>query len=211
MTFDYFPGAFWSREDFTYADGAGYGPNFTMHSGSTGRLYGNHPTLRALSNGAGEVADWGAYNKLADGDDMRTTFTLVNPTPYTLATDQEFVLSHRNINTANSLTYGVWFTIVGSTAAIISMINGTQTQRASAAAGSNLIGVPLMYESKGNVHQCIRLDTGATVVGWNDSGALAAKGATYRTMKMAITGWWPIFQQQYVSPVPDFVDFAAAA
>ncbi|AEV52232.1 hypothetical protein [Nocardia phage NBR1] len=210
MTFDYFPGAFWARDDITYANGAGWGPNFVMHSGSTGRIGSGKLHVRALGSGSGKVAEWAEWKFRPNAtDDVESRFMLTAPTLYAQATDNEFVLAHRASETANAINYGVWLVIFSGTAHIYSVINNTQASRAGPVS-VDLRGVPLLFSSKANLHQLIRLDTGATVVGWNDSGGLAAKGAGFRTIRQTHTANFPIFQQQFGSPVLEYFEATAA-
>lgn len=210
MTLDYFPGAFWARDDITYANGAGWGPNFTMHTGMPGRIGSGKLHARSLGSGAGKVADWGDWKYRPNAtDDVASRFMVTAPTLYAQATDNEFVLSHRTIETANAINYGVWLIIYSGSVQVMSVINNTQTTRAGPVS-VDLRGVPLLFTSKANLHQLIRLDTGATVVGWNDSGALASKGAGFRAIKLAHTTNFPIFQQQFGSVALEYLDTTAA-
>lgn len=210
MTLDYFPGAFWARDDITYADGAGWGSSFTMHTGSPGRIGSGKLHTRSLANGNGKVADWGDWkfgpNKT---DDVMSHFMVTAPTLYAQATDNEFVLSHRATEVANAINYGVWLLIYSGSVRIMSVINGTQVTRAGPTS-VDLRSIPLLFTSKGNLHTLVRLDTGATVISWNDSGSLASEGVGYRAINVAHTSNYPLFQQHFGSVSLEYLDTTAA-
>lgn len=210
MTFDYFPGAFWARDDITYANGAGWGPNFAMHTGSTGRIGSGKLHCRPLGSGSGKIAEYADWKfRPVLTDDVESRFQVTAPTLYAQATDNEFIVGHRNSEVANAINYGVWLVIFSGTVSIYSIINGTQTQRAGPVS-IDLRNLHLLFTSKGNLHQLVRLDTGATVIGWNDSGALAAKGTGFRSTKVVHTSNFPVFQQQFGSVVLEYFDHTAA-
>lgn len=210
MTLNYFPGAFWARDEITYANGAGWGDSFVMHSGSPGRIGSGKLHARSLGSGAGKVADWGDWKYRPNAtDDVASRFMVTAPTLYAQATDNEMIVAHRCSEGANTLTHGVWMVIQSGTSWIYSVIGSTQTMRAGPVS-VDLRGIHLLFTSKGNLHQLVRMDTGATVIGWNDSGGLAAKGVGYRAIKSAQTSNFPIFQQQYGSPALEYLDTTAA-
>ncbi|MGN2634643.1 hypothetical protein ACTD5D_00295 [Nocardia takedensis] len=68
---DYVPSVFWARDDITMADTAGFGPSFTMHSGSVGRVTSGHLNLRSLGSGAGKTGDWAEWRFHPNTDDVQ--------------------------------------------------------------------------------------------------------------------------------------------
>lgn len=203
------PCAFWARDDITMADTTGYGPSFVMHTGSTGRVTSGHLNVRALSSGSGKVADWGEWRYHPNTDDVQTRFMIVAPAPYGQATDSETVIAHRASEVANANTHGAWLALYSGSVSLLSVVGGTQTVRSGPVNG-DIRNLPLMFQSKGNVHQLIRLDTGATVIGWTDGTGVVLQGAGYRRVKVAHTGNYPTFQSQFASPAIDYIDVTAA-
>ncbi|MGN2640686.1 hypothetical protein ACTD5D_31845 [Nocardia takedensis] len=206
---DHVPFAFWARDDLTMADTAGFGPSFTMHSGSVGRVTSGHLNVRALGSGAGKTADWGEWRFHPNTDDVQTRFMIVTPAPYTQATDSETLIVHRGSDVANAITHGAWLALYSGSVSLYSVVGGTQTQR-SGPVSVDLRNLPLMFQSKGNVHQLIREDTGATVVGWTDTGNVVLKGPGYQRVKVCQTGNHPFAQPQYGSPAIEYLDVTAA-
>ncbi len=206
---DHAPFAFWARDDLTMADTAGFGPSFAMHSGSVGRVTSGHLNLRALGSGAGKTGDWAEWRFHPNTDDVQTRFMVVAPAPYGQATDNETIIAHRASDVANSTTHGVWLAIYSGSVSLYSVVGGTQTQRSGPVSG-DIRNLPLMFQSKANVHQLIREDTGATILGWTDSGNVVLKGSGYQRVKVALTGNRPIAQSQFSSPAIEYFDVTAA-
>jgi len=176
------------------------GPAWAYISGVKGRVADGHIVLAAMGT-TGKVAFWyRPTDVVAPQDDVVVGFRLTAPTPYALADNNETIVALRCTDDA-STNDGVWAVFMGGKARIMTMIGGTQTPRGLG--GTYPLDVDLEFRAVGRTFSVVRLDTQAVITSWPDSANESKMDAAHRAFKIALTGNYPLFQQQYNSPAID--------
>ncbi|MFI5778711.1 hypothetical protein [Nocardia sp. NPDC051570] len=176
------------------------GPAWTYISGVKARVVNGHAVLAATGT-TSKVAYWyRPTDVVAPQDDAAVRFRLTAPTPYALANNNETIVALRCTDDA-STNDGVWAVFTGGKVRIMTMIDGTQAARGPE--GTYPIDVDLEFRAVGRTFSVVRLDTQAVLTSWPDSANESKMDTAHRAFKIALTGNYPLFQQQYNSPALD--------
>ena len=60
--------------------------------------------------------------------------------------------------------------------------------------------VDLEFRAVGNTFILTDLSSSTELLRWEDTGQLAMKGPSYRSLRMVLSGNYPLFQKMYSSP-----------
>ncbi|RJO69761.1 hypothetical protein D5S18_28065 [Nocardia panacis] len=187
-------------DEFNTAYPDSLGPAWTYMSGVKGRVVNGHAVLAATGTTSKVVCWYRPAGVVAPQDDVAVRFRLTAPTPYALGNDNETIAALRCTDDA-STDDGVWAVFIGGKARIMTMIGGKQTARGIQ--GTFPFDVDLEFRAVDRTYSVVRLDTQAVITSWPDSANESKMDATHRAFKIALTGNYPLFQQQYNSPAID--------
>ncbi|MCU1647103.1 MAG: hypothetical protein JWN03_7378 [Nocardia sp.] len=187
-------------DEFNTAYPDSLGPAWTYLSGVKGRVVNGHAVLAGMGT-TGKVSYWyRPTGVVVPQDDVAVRLRITAPTPYLLANDNETIVALHCTDDA-ATNDAVWAVFMGGKVRIMSIIGGTQAVRSPDAVYP--VDVDLEFRAVGRSFSIVRVDTQAVLTSWLDSGNESKMDASHRAFKIALTGNFPLFQQQYNSPALD--------
>jgi hypothetical protein len=174
-------------------------PGWTKLSNANSRAVQGRAAIVSLTNGSWFDNSSYAPPITPPADDVAIRFQITTPVT-AAATDNTADLWLR-AGSESTINYGVGVSFLqGANRVKILSRHGSTSSTARTSEVAYSMDVDLEFRAVGNTFILTDLSSSTELLRWEDTGQLAMKGPSYRSLRMVLSGNYPLFQKMYSSP-----------